>query len=261
MFSPATPAFSPLLPGGDPAVSSLASGRSGNSPEIAEADGTGCSRDWLLWQLADSAFPTGGFAHSAGLEAAWQLGEVRMAGELAAFLEASLGQCVHGSVPFMNAAFQAPDRWPELDALCEAFVTNHVANRASRLQGQALVHSAERIFGFPAFESGREPPERALRKHLAPALGVLTRWLGLTRIEAVRLFLFLHLRGLLAAAVRLGIAGPYQAQSIQHALGVQLEQLIMKGAALSLEDAAQVSPLLDLWQATHDRLYSRLFQS
>ena len=28
------------------------------------------------WQLADSAFPAGGFAHSSGLEAAWQQGEV-----------------------------------------------------------------------------------------------------------------------------------------------------------------------------------------
>jgi urease accessory protein len=37
--------------------------------------------DWLLWQLADSAFPTGGFAHSGGLEAAWQHGEIRNSAE------------------------------------------------------------------------------------------------------------------------------------------------------------------------------------
>jgi urease accessory protein UreF len=30
---------------------------------------------------------------------------------------------------------------------------------------------------------------------------------------------------------------------------------------LSMDDAAQTAPLIDLWQASHDRLYSRLFQS
>ena len=28
---------------------------------------------WLVWQIADSGFPTGGFAHSGGLEAAWPI--------------------------------------------------------------------------------------------------------------------------------------------------------------------------------------------
>ena len=97
------------------------------------------SDDWLLWQLADSAFPTGGFAHSSGLEAAWQHGELRGAPELKNFIEASLDQLGHGSLPFMHAAFDEPDNFPEFDRVNESFLTNHVANRASRLQGQALL--------------------------------------------------------------------------------------------------------------------------
>src|SRR6202790_2805936 len=106
--------------------------------------------DFLLWQLADSAFPTGGFAHSGGLEAAWQHGEVRNRDELSTFIESSLSQFGHGSFPLMLAAHQEPEKFPELDRLCESFTTNHVANRASRLQGQALMSSAQRIFGISA---------------------------------------------------------------------------------------------------------------
>src|SRR5258708_29349492 len=115
-------------------------------PETGQV--TEVENDWLLWQLADSAFPTGGFAHSGGLEAAWQHGEVRDRNDLSTFIEASLSQFGHGSFPLILAAHRHPDKFPELDRLCENFTTNHVANRASRLQGQALLSSARRIFGI-----------------------------------------------------------------------------------------------------------------
>ena len=88
--------------------------------------------DFLLWQLADSAFPTGGFAHSGGLEAAWQHDEVRTRSELASFLEAALQQMGWNALPLVRAAHAEPERLDELDELCEAFTSNHVANRASR---------------------------------------------------------------------------------------------------------------------------------
>ena len=51
--------------------------------------------DWLTWQVVDSAFPTGAFAHSWGLESAWQHGEIEGAPALEAFLEASIHQAGH----------------------------------------------------------------------------------------------------------------------------------------------------------------------
>src|SRR2546423_3524912 len=76
---------------------------------------------WLLWQLVDSAFPTGGFAHSAGLEAAWQHGEVKNRGGLISFVAASLHQLGRAALPFVGAAHNEPERLPEFDQLCDAF--------------------------------------------------------------------------------------------------------------------------------------------
>src|SRR4051812_567897 len=102
---------------------------------------------WLLYQLADAAFPAGGFAHSAGLEAAMQLGEVR---DLRAFTEEALWQAGLCALPFVLAAHRAPAEIEAIDARCHAFLLSHVANRASRAQGRAFASTCARIFALPA---------------------------------------------------------------------------------------------------------------
>jgi len=83
----------------------------------------------------------------------------------------------------------------------------------------------------------------------------------LAREEALRLFVFLHLRGVIGSAVRLNIVGPMEGQTIQHQLVELAEKTVEEGLAVALEDLAQTAPLLELWQGSQDRLYSRLFQS
>ncbi len=220
------------------------------------------SDHWLIWQLVDSAFPTGGFAHSAGLEAAWQHGEVRNRGELLSFLEANLNQLGRAALPFVTTAWDEPERFPELDDLCDVFTTNHVANRASRSQGKALLTAVERIFlerGFQA-ASARTPGPTSF-SHFAPVFGACLRALEVARDTTVRMFFFNHLRGLVAAAVRLNIVGPMEAQKLQHRLSTRAENILIRCEALTLNDLTQTAPLLDLWQGAQDRLYSRLFRS
>lgn len=209
--------------------------------------------DWLLWQLMDSAFPTGGFAHSAGLEAAWQHDEVRDREQLLSFIEAGLQQLGHAALPLVIAAHAEPERLAELDQLCDTFTSNHVANRASRLQGRAFLTAAQKIFAVVLGES----PCR----HLAPVFGASLGQLHVSRETTARLFFFSHLRGVLAAAVRLNIAGPMEAQILQRRLAPVAERMLAECLPLTTEDLAQTSPLLDIWQGAQDRLYSRLFQS
>ena len=209
--------------------------------------------DLLLWQLADSAFPTGGFGHSGGLEAAWQHGQVART-DLPGFFETSLRQCGRAAIPFVTVTHAEPERLLEFDRLAEAFLTNHVANRASRLQGRAFWTAATRAF-LPDLAT---PPGLC---HLAAVFGLLTRRLQIDSDSAVRLFLFLHLRGLVSSAIRLGVVGPLEAQGIQHRLAPALESIAARATTFTLDDLAQTAPLLDLWQGAQDRLYSRLFQS
>ena len=225
--------------------------------------------DWLVWQLIDSAFPTGGFAHSFGLEAAWQHGEVRGRAELATFVETSLDQLGHAALPFVMAAFDAPEKLGEFDSLCDAFTTNHVANRASRAQGRAFLTAVGRIFAErrpPARRGGGDTnqlavPEAGAPLHFAPIFGACLRRLEISRETTGRMFFFNHLRGVLAAAVRLNIIGPMEAQMLQHRLAEKAEAMLENCQSLTLNQIAQTAPLMDLWQGAQDRLYSRLFQS
>ena len=229
-------------------------------------------RQWLIWQVIDSAFPTGGFAHSSGLEAAWQYGEVRGRRELLSFVEASLEQLGHAGLPFVMAAFDAPERLAEFDKLCDAFTSNHVANRASRAQGRAFLTAVERIFPErrpPARVNGNTLQQPAGSEtgaptpfaHFAPTFGACLRLLLISRETTSRMFFFSHLRSVLSAGVRLNIVGPMEAQVMQQQAAVKAEEVLTRCESLTLNELAQTSPLLDLWQGAQDRLYSRLFQS
>lgn len=233
-----------------------------NSEILSSSGSVGSGDSWLIWQLADSAFPTGGFAHSGGLEAARQQGEVRGGGSLMEYLHVSLQQLAQAAMPFAHAAFAGTHEFDEVDQLCDAFLSNHVANRASRAQGRAFVASAERIFGGAELAAWRENLlTSGSPAHFAPVFGVVTRLLSLDATAVARLFVFTQLRGSISAAVRLNIVGPGEGQAIQHRLTEAAEAAAQRFGRVALEDAAQTAPLLDLWQGTQDRLYSRLFQT
>jgi urease accessory protein len=91
--------------------------------------------------------------------------------------------------------------------------------------------------------------------------GALGARLGFAADETARGFVFVQLRGWIAAAVRLNIVGPMAGQAVQAAMAGRAAAAASLGLAIPPEDAAQTAPMLDLWQGGQDRLYSRLFQT
>jgi urease accessory protein len=65
----------------------------------------------------------------------------------------------------------------------------------------------------------------------------------------------------ISAAVRLGILGVYEAQRLQRQAGFEISRVVKECDGLGPLEIAQTAPLLDLFQSTHDRVYSKLFQS
>jgi urease accessory protein len=217
---------------------------------------------YLIWQLVDSAFPAGGFAHSGGLEASVQHGHVSDSATLRTFARQYLGQTGRGTLPLVAAAHRNPDDLEELDRLSDVFLSNPVANRASRVQGRAFLTSAARSFPEMTLAPLEDRVRRAeLIGHYAPIFGVTLNAIGIDRIETLRVFLYITGRGIASAAVRLGLIGGYEAQQLQTALAQDIDCIVERSDELGPLDVAQTAPLIDLYQSTHDRLYSRLFQS
>ncbi|WP_161881025.1 urease accessory protein UreF [Deinococcus alpinitundrae] len=210
-----------------------------------------------LLQLADSAFPSGAYAFSDGLETLTVRGEVRTAAELKAFL---CGQLAHGwgqqdapacALAWTGMLRAAPD---ELDALLDDLKLVRGPREASLRVGANLRRAALSL--WPE-ELSTLPPTR----HHAPTFGAVAAALGASQADTVTAYVSSWLLGRVAAATKLMKLGGLDAQRAARQAGDAAQDCIQHALRATVSDLGGFSPLLDIAAAEQPGLDSRLFQT
>jgi urease accessory protein len=73
--------------------------------------------------------------------------------------------------------------------------------------------------------------------------------------------MFFTLRDILSAATRMNLIGPMEGAKLQVQMSGMAESILKSKKNRSVDDAYQSAPYLDLVQARHDQLYTRIFNS
>ncbi len=250
-----------------------------------------------LAQFVDSAFPTGAFAHSFGLETAAQEGRLRTADDLRAWLLDFL----HGSLEPMDgpAVVHASTPGAAQDALRELDRVLYVSRlaRETRTAAQKIARQYMRmaIALYPEFapEAGvhrapRDDPPAATaallrdgdpaapfrryaalvrrgdcRGHPAIVHGCVCAFLGESSASAVTSYLFTALAAAAASALRATGLGQTQVQQTMASIFPAVEQAAAEILRLA-PDAASLcarNVLQEIDAMRHETLYSRLFMS
>ena len=222
-----------------------------------------------LLQLADTAFPTGAFAHSLGLEAAHAAGDLRDERDLERHLRRHLAGLATSDLVMARAAHaEASAPAPDVDGLV-VLDRELDATRATRETREATRATGER-FLIAAVELVDDPVLRALHDAVgagdAPgtlpvAWGVACAAAGVDAEDAVRAQAFAALAALAAAGQRLVPLGGVATQRALWRAGGAIDDAVALSATVDPAEPCSFVPEIDVRSAQHERQRVRLFIS
>jgi urease accessory protein len=218
--------------------------------------------------FADTAFPTGGYAHSLGLESYCQAGLVADRAGLRAFLEAHLegaaGPCDATAMVAALRATAAAElaRCAELDATLEAMKPVRELREASRQMGRQTLRVAAALTGDGRLARALDAVNRGEAPgHHAVAFGMVGGVAGWEPGAAARAFLYTGASLRVGAALRLLRMGQLEGQQVLWALQPRIARLADEAAARDAGDLWSFTPGIDVQGMRHATLEMRLFRS
>jgi urease accessory protein len=215
-----------------------------------------------LLLLADSRFPTGAHAHSAGIEASHRRGQLRNVADLTLFLEGRLLTTAPVDAAFAAAACGGASL-VELDHELSIRTPSLRLRTVSRTLGRQLLRPAERAWPSPTYATLRALHPAGPMQPIA--LGAVADAAGLTPSEAALCALHHLVGAVTTAAVRLLGLDPFDVQALAARLAPRLDRMAVDAAVAAMGQPcdlpATTSLLADILAEDHATWEVRLFAS
>jgi len=221
-----------------------------------------------LLHFADTSFPTGGYAHSFGLERYCQAGIVRDADGIERFLcaqlEGAAGPCdATAAVGTARAIARGDvDGCHQIDLTVDAMKPVREFREGSRQMGRQTLRVSSALTGderlgayLEAVNAGTAPG------HHAPAFGMAAGIFGWSAEATAASFLYSTTALLVGAALRLLPIGQMTGQRVLWRLHPVIARVAREAADRDPADLFTFAPGLDIAGMLHARLETRLFRS
>lgn len=203
----------------------------------------------LALLLADARFPSGGHAHSGGIEQACDEGLVTDLSSLADFLTGRLSTAGVLAAHAAALVCARPAPWERVDRALDARMTSPAARRVSRQQGAQLLRAARALWPLPTSDA-----------HHAVALGLMASAAGLAPADAASIAAYGAVTGPASAALRLLGLDPSGVAGVVVALTPECDAVAAQAARLGHLTAAS-APIGDWLAEAHAERKERLFAS
>jgi urease accessory protein len=217
--------------------------------------------------LADSALPVGSFAYSYGLESTIDSGLIKNKSDLKNYIYSFLQQSVSMEIPYINSCYQLEN--PLEESVIDHIVASYSAMvlvpsiyKSSITSGKIWLRLLDTFYPDAKLEVVRNYfLARELPFHYVIILALCLKKVEFSLNEIRTLFLHSVLRDQISAAIRLGNIGSIEGNMLQHEFYDFFSDLLLAVSEMNFSNATRSTFLLELNQANHKHMYSKLFQN
>lgn len=225
---------------------------------------------WLLHliQIHDTAFPTGSYAHSFGMETYIQDNRIRNEADLEEFCDMYLfSNMGSGDAIIVKEAHQlAMERDIEglirLEKICHGVKLSPEARKGSEMLGRQFFKTVSPLNDDELLTLWNEKLEsKEVSGHYAVIYGIYTAVLGVNVQIALETFLYSSVMSLVQNAVRAVPLGQMGGVKTVYALLPVIQKTVENVLGKTLDDLDNNSIALEIASMKHEFLYSRMFIS